>query len=158
MINSPQVNSTMVPPQACPYPMWPLSLVCHLWPGLPSTPFTLDAGIRLASEDQIYPCFSCGPNWNNQHRKRSLCWRPWDIQYRFFFGLLKHIDPWPRYQDFCFVHVDPKSLSSHVSLLEDQLLLRFLQRFRDDDQVICIQVFPGTFCWKILGKGFQNHD
>ena len=39
-----------------------------------------------------------------------------------FVRLLKHIEPRPRYQDLGFAHVDPKSLSFHVGLPEDQLL------------------------------------
>ena len=70
-----------------------------------------------------------------------------------FAGLLKHVRFRPRYQDLGFVHIDLKSLSFHARLPEDQHLLWFLQRFRDDNQVICIciQVFLGTSCAKLLG-------
>ena len=35
--------------------------------------------------------------------------------------------------------------------------MKFLQRFRDDKQVICTHVFSGRSCTKLLGEGFQNH-
>ena len=41
----------------------------------------------------------------------------------FFARLLKHMEPWPKYQDLGFAHVDPESLSFHVCLPDDQLLL-----------------------------------
>ena len=68
-----------------------------------------------------------------------------------FAGLLKHIESWPRYLDLGFAHVDPKSIFFHVSLPEDQLLLQFTLRFTDDDQVICIHVYPCIPCTKLLG-------
>ena len=76
-----------------------------------------------------------------------------------FAGHLKHIKPQSRYLELGFAHVDLKSHSFHVSLPEDQLLLQFLQWFCDDDQVICIQVSPGTACTTHpLGECFQNHE
>ena len=46
----------------------------------------------------------------------------------------------------------------HVSIPEEQFLLQFLQRFKDDDQVICIQVFPGASCTKLLWEDFHKCD
>ena len=40
-----------------------------------------------------------------------------------FTRLMKHIETRPSYQDLGFAHVDPKSLSFHVGLPEDQLRL-----------------------------------
>ena len=34
------------------------------------------------SEGQRYNCISCGPNWNNHHRKWSLCWCPLNTRHR----------------------------------------------------------------------------
>ena len=45
-------------------------------------------------------------------------------------GLLKHIKS--GHWDFGFAHVGPKFLSFHPGLPEDQLLLQFLRRFKDD--------------------------
>ena len=75
-----------------------------------------------------------------------------------FAGFLKHIKSWSRYQDLGFADVDTKSLSFHVSLLGDQLILEFLQRFRDDDLVNCIPAVSGTSCTELLGEGFQDRD
>ena len=50
-------------------------------------------------------------------QKMEFVWTPFNhIRYRGFVGLLKHIEPRPRYRDLGFAHVDPKSLSFHVSL------------------------------------------
>ena len=61
--------------------------------------------------------------------------------------LLTQPESWLRYQ----------GLSSYARLPEDRLLLQFLQ-WSDDDQVISIQVFPGTSCTKLLGGSFYNHN
>ena len=70
-----------------------------------------------------------------------------------FAGLLKHIEPLPRYKDVGFAHVD--ALSYHVSLPEDQLLLQVLWRFSNDDQVIFIQVFSGN-SWERTSRAVMN--
>ena len=63
-----------------------------------------------------------------------------------------------------------KSLSVHVSLPVDQLLVQFLQRFSDDNQVILIQLSKGHPVWnswerasrtvknsKVSGKSLDEH-
>ena len=62
----------MAPPQATPYPLWPLSLVCHLlvWPVM-DTVYTWSWD--QTSDGQGYHCISCGSNWNTYHRKWSSC-------------------------------------------------------------------------------------
>ena len=152
--DSPRGNRSMAPPQASPYLLWPLSLVCHLlfwtvrytW-GLDRLQMTRDASAFLVdstgtttTENRIYT------DAIETHDTRVIV------------GLLNHIESRPRYQRLGFVHVDPKFLSFHVSPPEDQLLLQFLQRFRDDDQVISIQVSPWTFRMELLGEGIQNRD
>ena len=66
-------------------------------------------------------CIPCGSNWNNCHIKWNLCQRPWDTRYK---GLCQtseaHRAP-ARYQDLGFAYVNPKSLSFHFGLPEDQL-------------------------------------
>ena len=105
-IGSPWGNSRITPPQTSPYLRPPLSLVCHLlvWP-VQYTVYTWSWD--QASEDQGYHC----------------------IQRRILVGLVKRIEPWPRYQDLSSTYVGPKSLSVHLGLPEDQLLLHSLQRF-----------------------------
>ena len=142
-----QGNRRMAPPQASPDPWWPLLLVCYLlvWP-VQYTIYTWSWNPALDGQRHHWIC--CGPNSNNHHRQWSLHRCSWDTWHRGLCRILRHINPQLRCQNFGFAHVDPKCLSFHVSLPEDQLLLQFLHRLSDNDQVICIQVFPGTSCTK----------
>ena len=46
-----------------------------------------------------------------------------------------------------------------ITLLpEDQLPLQLLQWFRDYNQAISIQIFPGTYRKKPMGEGFQKRE
>ena len=127
------------------------------WSDLFSAPFTPGAGIRLqAARDAT--AFLVGPTGTFTEENGIFADALETHTKRLFTRLLKHIEPQCRYRDLGFAHVKPKSLSFHVGLPEDQRLLSFLQRFSDDDQVICVQVFPGTSYRKLLGEGFQNRE
>ena len=135
--------------------------LCHWfainWLDLLSIPFTTVAGIILwtARETTAFAVALTGkPTTEN-----GVCADAIETHTtRVFAKLQEHIESRPKYQDLGFAHVDPKSLSFHVSLPEDQFLLQFIQRVIDDDHVICVRVFTGTSCMKFLGEGFQNHD
>ena len=147
----------MPPPQASIDSMWPLSLVCHLlvWP-VQHTVYT--CCWDQASESQGYHSISVDATGTTL-TGNGVCAHALETHTNVLFTRhLKNIEAQPRYQDLGFVDVDPRSLSFHIGLWEDQLLLQFLQRLNDDDLVICIQVFPGTSCTKLLGKGFQSRD
>ena len=58
-----------------------------------------------------------------------------------FTRLLKHIEPGPRYQDLGFAML---TRSTIPSMLVFPRISLSCSSFSDDDQVICIQVFPGT--------------
>ena len=60
-------NRWMAPPQASPYPMWPVSLVIHLlvW-HVQYSVYTW--GWDQALKAQRYHFISCGPKWNNHNR------------------------------------------------------------------------------------------
>ena len=74
----------------------------------------------------------------------SLCWRGWNTWQRGPWRSSEAHQARPIYQNHGFAHVDPKSLSFHCNLPENQLLLHSPQQFSDDDQVICIQVVTRT--------------
>ena len=69
----------------------------------------------------------------------------------------KHIKSLTRYQDLGLAQVDPKSLSFHVDVINDQLILQFLQWLIYDGQVICIKCFqghPARNSWEIASRNF----
>ena len=67
----------MAPHHASPYPLWPMSLVCHLLV-LPVQCIVYTWSWHQTSDRRGCHCISCGSNWNNHHRKWNLCQRPWD--------------------------------------------------------------------------------
>ena len=118
--------------------------------GLSSTPFTPETGIGLQSTRGTITSIV-------DPTRITTTENGFDTHgIEIYAELLKHIESWPRYQDPRFAHVDPKSLSFHVSLPEDQFFLQFFQWFRDDDQVILIQVFIGTSSTKLLGEASRT--
>ena len=116
----------MAAPQASLNPLWP----AIYWFGLPNALFTPVAGIRLqrardATASLVDPT-------GTTTTENGICADALETHGTVVFArLLKHIKPWPRYQHLVFCSCW-KSLSFHVSLPEDQLLLQLNTNFHTE--------------------------
>ena len=138
-------------PQASQDPLWPLSFVCHFLVR-PVQYFVYIWSWHQASEGQVYHSFILDPI-GTTITENKICDNILDTHAPGDFARLwKHIEPQRLYPDLGFADVHLKSLSFHVGLPEDQLLLQLLQRFSDDDQIIYIQLF---LC-ETIGRGLPR--